>query len=420
MCARPTDQPRVRYIMNWRLTVATGTLGVLLACVVLAQDEKPEVEGARQETQPAAKAVGYFEPVGAAELAAGTEQIKSLVIKQIVPHGTQVKKGQALVWFKSDDVDKQLDDAEAALRLAELKQQEAAFTQQQFLKIQALDLAVATRAKRDAQQAYDNFVKVDRDQRIASTGFNLKSSNASLENAMEELKQLEKMYKEDELTEESEEIVLKRAKRAVENAQFRLKVAEIAASRSLEQVIPREQEQQDDTIARALLAFDKARRGLDLDRQRKEIEVAKGKKAFAKQKQDMDTMRADRKQMVLRAPADGVVYHGTLARGKLGEKPSSLATDVTVTNKQVLVTLVNPRALQIRVDLPETALRHVKPGSKGVASAKAFPDRKLEITVKSVSLIPMSNGKHDCVVNVRLDGNEPAIAAGMACNVEFK
>ncbi|MBB74555.1 MAG: HlyD family secretion protein [Planctomycetaceae bacterium] len=406
--------------MNWRLTVVTGTLSVLLACVVLAQEEKPAAKGAGQEPQPVAKAVGYFEPVGAAELTAGTEQIKSLEIKQIVSHGTQVKKGQALVWFKTDDVDEQLEDAETALRLAELKQQEAMFTHQQFLKIQALDLALANRAKRDAQQTYDNFVKVDRDQRVASTGFNLKSSKASLENAMEELKQLEKMYQEDELTEESEEIVLKRAKRSVESAQFRLKVAEITASRSLEQVIPREQEQQDDTLARALLAFDKTRRGLELDRQRKEIEVAKGSKTFAKQKQDLDKMRADRKQMVLRAATDGVVYHGTLSRGKLGEKPSSLAAETTVTNRQVLVTLVNPRALQIRVDLPETALRHVKVGGKGVASPKAFPARKLEISVKSVSLIPMSNGKHDCVVNVRLDGNEPAIAAGMTCDVEFE
>ena len=104
--------------------------------------------------------------------------------------------------------------------------------------------------------------------------------------------------------------------------QFRLKVAEITASRSLQQVIPREQEQQDDTLARALLTFDKARRGLDLARQRKEIEAVKGRKAFAKQKQDVDKMRSDRKQMVLRAATDGVVYHGTLARGKLGEKPS--------------------------------------------------------------------------------------------------
>ena len=94
--------------MNWQLTVATGTLGVLLACVVLAQEKKPAAAAVEQEMQPAAKATGYFEPVGAAELAAGTEQITSLVIKQIVAHGSQVKQGQALVWFKTDDDDKQV------------------------------------------------------------------------------------------------------------------------------------------------------------------------------------------------------------------------------------------------------------------------------------------------------------------------
>ena len=405
--------------MNWRSIVVTCTLGLLLACGALAQEEKPDAEQSKKEQQPAAKTLGYFEPVGAHQLAAGTDQIKSLVIKQIVPHGTQVKKGQAIVWFKTDGVDKQIANAETALRLAELKQRESTFDHQRFLKTQKLDLAVAIHAKRDAQLAHDNFVKVDRDQRIASTDFGLKSSKASLENAMEELKQLEKMYKEDELTEESEEIVLKRAKRSVETAQFRLKGAEISALRSLEQVIPREQEQQDDMLARALLAFDKASRALELARQRKEIEVAKGKKEFDKQREDMGKMRTDRKQMVLRAPADGIVYHGKLARGKLAEKPSGLAADATVTNKQVLVTLVDPGALQIRVDLAETALRHVKVGGKGIASPKAFPDRKLQVNVKSVSFIPMSNGKYDCVVNVELDKTQPAIAAGMMCDVEF-
>lgn len=406
--------------MNSRSIVATCTLGLLSACCALAQEAKPNADEAKTEQKAAAKATGYFEPVGAHQIAAGTDQIKSLVVKQIVPHGTQVKKGQAIVWFKTDGVDKQITDAETALRLAELGQQEAAFDHRQFLETQKLDLAVATRTKRDAQQSYDNFVKVDRDQRIASTEFSLKSSQASLENAMEELTQLEKMYKEDELTEESEEIVLKRAKRSVESAKFRLKGAEISAVRSLEQSIPREQEQKDDAIARALMAFDKARRALDLARQRKEIDIAKGKKVFDKQKEDMGKMRADRKQMVLRAPADGVVYHGRLSRGKLADKPSALAADATVTNKQVLVTLVNPRALQIRVDLAETALRHVQVGAKGTASPKAFPDRKLQITVKSVSFIPMSNGKHDCVVNVKFDKTQPAIAAGMTCDVEFK
>ena len=46
------------------------------------------------------------------------------------------------------------------------------------------------------------------------------------------------MYKEDDLTEASEEIVLKRARQAVENAQFRLEGVEISTERSITQSLP--------------------------------------------------------------------------------------------------------------------------------------------------------------------------------------
>ena len=410
--------------MNWRSIAFACSFVCLLGLTATAQDSEKQTTEEKEAAKPAAKAAvkatGYFEPVGALELTAGTEQVKSLVIKRIVPHGTRVKKGQAIVWFETEAVDKQVSDAENALRLAELAQQESAFDDQQFLAIQKLDRQTAVRAKRDAQRAFDNFVKIDRDRNVETTEFNLKSSRASLENALEELRQLEKMYKEDELTEESEEIVLKRAKRSVESAQFRLKSSEILAQRTLTQSIPGEQETQDDALARALLTYDKAMRSLDLARQRRDIEVAKGKKAFAKQQSDMQELRADRKHMVLQAPADGIVYHGKLTRGKLSEKPSALAADVTVTNKQVLVTLVNPAALQVRIDLPESALQRVKVGGTGIAKPKAFADRKIPVTVKLVSLVPLANGKHDCVLSVKLGKQQPAVMPGMSCEVEFK
>ncbi|HAY81278.1 MAG TPA: HlyD family secretion protein [Planctomycetaceae bacterium] len=406
--------------MNWRSFTVAYSLICLLSLAATAQDKAPQKDEGKAKAKPPVKVTGYFEPVGAHELTAGTKEVKSLVIKKIVPHGTRVKKGEAIVWFDTEAVDKQVSDAENALRLAELAQQESAFDYQQFLAIQKLDRAVASRTKRDAQRAYDNFVKVDRDRNVASAEFNLKSSRASLENALEELRQLEKMYKEDELTEESEEIVLKRAKRSVEGAQFRLKSSEILTERTLTQSIPGEQETQDDTLARAMLAYDKAIRSLDLARQRRDIEVAQSKKAFAKKRTDMEALRNDRKQLVLRAPADGIVYHGKLIRGRLGEKPSGLAADVTVTNNQVLVTLVNPAALQIRVDLPETALQRVQVGGSGTATPRAFADRKLPVTVKSVSQVPQSNGKHDCVLSVKLGKQQPAVMPGMSCEVELK
>ena len=60
------------------------------------------------------------------------------------------------------------------------------------------------------------FLENDIDLTKRSAANSLKSSEQTLEYQLEELKQLEKMYKEDDLTEETEEIVLKRQRDAVE------------------------------------------------------------------------------------------------------------------------------------------------------------------------------------------------------------
>ncbi|MEO1983828.1 MAG: HlyD family secretion protein, partial [Fuerstiella sp.] len=163
------------------------------------------------------KVGGVFEAVTASEIKHDTEHLKSFVITRLVPHGTTVSKGQNIVWFKSEDLDKELRKAETELRLSKLTLDDDEFAYKQFQETQRLDREAAERGKRKAQQDYDNFVKVDRQRQLKAAEFSLKGSTASLANAMEELKQLEQMYKEDDLTEESEEIVLKRAKQSVES-----------------------------------------------------------------------------------------------------------------------------------------------------------------------------------------------------------
>ena len=179
---------------------------LLIASSTSAEDEKKEGDKPAEVTLN-----GVFEAVQATELAAETEELTSLKIRKIVPHGATVRQGQTVVAFESEDIDKQIRDAERALQLAELDLEAAEFNFEQFQKIQELDRAAAERAWKAARQSHDNYVRVDRDRSVLSAEFSLKSSQASFDNAAEELKQLEQMYKEDELTEESEEIVLKRA-----------------------------------------------------------------------------------------------------------------------------------------------------------------------------------------------------------------
>ena len=385
----------------------------------LADDTNATDDEASKESNQT-KIAGVFEAVKAKEILVDTKRVESLKIKRLVEHGTHVRKGQNVVWFETKDIDKTIKAAEVELRLAKLELQDAEFEHEQFLETQELDRAAAIRARENAQQDYDNFVQVDRERQQLTAEFNLKFSQAALENAMEELEQLEQMYKEDDLTEQSEEIVLKRAKRAVESAQFRLDGTTIQSERTVAQGIPRSTAKQEDSLARAQIAYQKSVQNLESARRRRDIELAQTRDKFSDQKERLDELRQARKRVVLASPIDGVFLHGRLNRGKLGDKPSSLQIGSKVASGQVVATVVNPDKLQIRVNLDEKHLAIVTPGTKCTVTTAAFAEFETSGTVKSVSSVPYAGTRYDCVVTFQRTKRQPPLRPTMTCELTFE
>ena len=89
-------------------------------------------------------------------------------------------------------------------------------------------LKTAEVAYNRARDDHKYYVEIERPLQEESTKRSLQSSERYLESATEELNQLLKMYKEDDLTEETEEIILKRQRYAVESAEFRLKSSKLS------------------------------------------------------------------------------------------------------------------------------------------------------------------------------------------------
>lgn len=386
-----------------------GVQGVLLG-LAAAQEPKPA---------PPVSINGVFESPKAAELKVTGEQIKSWVIEKIVPHGTAVEAQQNVVWFKTDAIDKQIRDTEIDLKLAALADQEANFKYEQFLQTQKLDRAAVDRARQKAREDYDHYLKVDRDYQLKSANFNLKFSEYALENVQEELNQLEKMYRQDELTEESEEIVLKRAQRDVDSAQFRLESALNQHTRTIKETLPRNEVEQAERFKRAEMAYEAAMLDLDLARKRRDLEQKKQQLKFKEQQEDLEKLRAERKNMVLRSSVAGVVLHGALSRGAQPERQSPLEPGKTLTADQVAATVVPNKPLHIRLSVNEAELRHVQPGTQVKIIPNIFPQQSLTGTVHSVSPVPYSGTKFDCVVKFRPGKMAGKLIPTTGCRIEF-
>lgn len=385
-----------------RMAIAVAIFATLLPAPCRAAEEesrKPE----KAEATPATITVsGVVEAVAADEITADTEQVGPLEIARIIDHGTRVTKGQNLVWFDTEAIDKKIREAETSLRLSRLALEGEEFSHRQALAREEIERTKAARVLARARQAFDNFMTVDRERQIASAEFDVTNATALLENATEELEQLEQMYKEDDLTEESEEIVLKRAKQAVETARFRLEGVEIASRRTISQAIPEAEADQHEALRLAELAHEKTIRELAATRSRREIELGRKQEALREDEENLAELKEERRRMVLQSPADGIALLGPLTRARLGDKPSPLKAGSSVTADQVLLTVVDPTRLQIRLDLDEKHLGTLREGDRCTVLFPALPGHEARGRVKHVSRVPYAGTKYDCVVTLNL------------------
>lgn len=388
-----------------------------------AEQEKQSDKKADPETvakaSPPIKLDGIFQAVRQSELMIDNEQLTEFKLLRILPHGTTVKAGAPVIWFDTDGLDEKLEKAETEYRLAELQMEADEFAYEQFLESQELDRDAAKRARDDARSDYDHFIKTQLEREIADAKQDLKSAEFSVESAKEELDQLTQMYEEDDLTEESEEIVLRRAQFTYESAMHRLTGSKIRIQRALDVLIPRREASQEEALDRALMRYDKAMHELDIAKRKRELEMERKREDVEETLRDFEQMREERKDVVLKAPHEGIVLHGKLNRGKLSDKPVSWSPGSKLANRTVIATIVDPAKLQVRVDIPEQHRALIQPGKPVVLTAKAMPDVSFTAKVREVADVPYVPGKFDCVISVpmkKVSGVRPT----MACEVEIE
>ncbi|MEZ6116637.1 MAG: HlyD family efflux transporter periplasmic adaptor subunit [Pirellulaceae bacterium] len=383
------------------------------------EQEKKDAPAAETKAVPEPiKLEGVFTSTEIQELLADTEQIKTFTVDRTLSHGTRVTQGQTVIWFDADELHESHETAVRDRQLAEIAMEELHLNHEQAGRMRELEREAAERTFRDARQEFENFMHVDKERQIATAEFSLESSQASLEYATEELEQLEQMYKEDELTEESEEIVLKRARRSVEAAQFSLESAEIRTARTLEQTIPREEEAQKTNIMKAELTHTKAMRTLELAAQKQQMEFEKEQRKLETQIQDLETTIQETERPELKAQVDGIFYFGKLNNGKLGDKPAEINPGDSVTSQQVVATIVNDEKLIVSLEVPEKHFRQIREGDVAQVTAASHPDHAITAVVLSISQVPVSNGKFACELRIR-DMGAVHVVPGMTCNVEF-
>ena len=178
---------------------------------------------------------GVFESAKMAEVSVKPRAwSQPLVVEKAIELGSPVKQGDILVEFDREKIDKAIQDAEVENLLGEQALKQAEEELPVLEKLLPIDLAAAERARTEADEDLKRFLEIDRPDAEKMANFAVKSAAEYLEYAKEELRQLEKMYRSKDLTEETEEIILRRTRFQVESGEVRLKEAELRRDATLE------------------------------------------------------------------------------------------------------------------------------------------------------------------------------------------
>lgn len=347
---------------------------------------------------------------------------KTLQVVKASPHGARVKKGDVLVEFETEDLDRAIADLKTEQTLAELTLRQAEQTLKLLEASTPLDLAAAERAKRIADEDLARFLRIDRPMSQKSEAFMLKMAENSLQYELEELRQLEKMYKADDLTEETEEIILKRQRDTVERAKFNVEVAKVLYEQAMQVQLPREEENRTQRAQRETLAQKKASATLPLALQQQRLEVEKLKVQQLRNADKLKKLLADREAMKVVAPIDGIVYYGQYVRGEWSNSAAAaddLRPGGDVTSGQIFLTVVQPRPLIVRAAVAEKELQYLRPGQRATVEATGYPDRPLAATVTKVDAVPAVGNKFEATLAVALDRQDEALMPGMTCTVKI-
>ncbi|MEQ8836702.1 MAG: hypothetical protein RID07_07850, partial [Lacipirellulaceae bacterium] len=261
---------------------------------------------------------GVFVAEEAEEVILRPETWSSFKVVEAVEHGTRVRKGDVLVEFDDRKFEEQLADKALDQRLGELAMMEA---EEEFPRLEkAMELSFA-QAKRDYEEQkfeLDRYKKTMRPMTEKMARNNLKSAEQYYANAKEELEQLEKMYDADEITEETEEIVLKRQRHALEMAEFYLEYSKLQHDYTLEVSMPRRDESLESSMKFAELSFERAKMLKANGLTKKRYEMEKKREARARSVEAHAKLLSDKALMTLKAPTDGIVYYGACVNGRWG------------------------------------------------------------------------------------------------------
>ncbi|MFM7244413.1 MAG: hypothetical protein ACKO40_09620 [Planctomycetaceae bacterium] len=407
-----------------RAVPACLALGCLWAAAAVAEEpaakpaaEKPP-ETAVAERGPfesVLTAKGAFEPVDFVVVEFRPQAwSQPLDVTRVVPHGSRVNAGDPLVEFDTEKLDRAIADLRVDLTVGETALEIARKELPAAEALHPIEMAEAERAAKVAAEDLARFLAIDKAASEEQSRFAVRAAEERLKYAREELTQLERMYKDKDLTEETEEMILQRTRFDVQQAEQSLKRIKEASEESLTVGIPRAEIEARRAAEKTALALEKARATLPLQLAQRKLTLAKQEHERTESLRRLAELEADRTAAVVRAPRAGMVYLGRFRDGSwsTGAVAAKAVVGQPVQPVELDFTILDPERLQFRAKVEEKDLHLLSAGLAGRVEPTGYPDADVAVTLAPFVAAPR-DGAFEAMFAVAPRAGGPALLPGM-------
>jgi HlyD family secretion protein len=359
---------------------------------------------------------GTLVPADAAPIALWPEGYRGeLLVLEVARHGSFVNEGDVLVRFETKEIDEQIRQAE--FDLAQAERRLAGDDEERRVQEEA-DQSALARAEQEADWAarkLAGYLDKEKAFKLEEIRLGKQSRQYGIEDQQDELDQLEKMYREDELVDATEEIVLKRSRRGLAQT--------IAWARLSEQRV-----EYDLALAEAIrqegLEREARERAESLDRLRRSTQVKQTERASAaerarfdleKQRERLAHLEHDRDLLTIRAPRRGIVLHGE-ADGAPGA--ALLDRGSRASTMKTIMVVADPDAFMAVVDVPEKSIAQAKTGAAAEVKVEAAPGFAATGAL-DVAFLPTGRKGEENVYRAEIDfeKTDPRLRPRMRCDI---
>ena len=404
------------------------SLGVVLAVATspaLADDHAPaSLPASQPASQPATTSAaapaepieltGYLAPIDAQEVKLKLKQFtKPLKVTQLVAHGERVKAGQPLITFDLTELDQDIIEATSDVEVAKANLAKTESDSTLGEKGDAMTLDERTDSVADAQLNLAWWRDIDGPDFLKRLDEAVQSNKDGIDDQEDELDQLRKMYKSEELTNATADIVVKRAVRSLERSKRAFEIIKHATDKQKALEYTNQKQAAERGLEAAQRGLADANATIAQSKVVRAASLLKARSALRDVQKKMSELEQDKQLIVAQtAKHDGTLSYGMFKDGVWqGADDEAIKLGEPVEANKTIMTVIPAGKLRAIVKIDEGKLFKVKEGEAVMLTPAALPDVKIAATLGTRDPVASADGSFNQKVD--LSTLDPRLMAGM-------